>query len=29
MLDACVALDIPLEPVLPESVWRWYRLLRG
>lgn len=29
MLDACVALDIPLEPVLPEAVLRWHRQLRG
>ena len=29
VLDACVALDIALEPVLPEAVWRWYRGLRG
>ncbi len=29
MLDACVALDIPLEPVLPEAVLRWHRQLGG
>ena len=28
MLDACVALDIALEPVLPDPVWRWYRGMR-
>ncbi len=25
MLDACTALDIDLEPLLPEAVWRWHR----
>ena len=29
VLDACAALDIPLEPLLPEAVLRWYRQLRG
>lgn len=29
VLDACAALDIALEPVLPEAVWRWYLRLRG
>jgi hypothetical protein len=25
MLDACVALAIDLEPLLPPQVYRWYR----
>ena len=28
-LDACRALDIDLEPVLPERVLRWYRAVAG
>lgn len=29
VLDACAALNIALEPVLPEAVMAWYRGLRG